>query len=565
MHRPAWFGSIGGRLAAVIGLFAVGMIALVAVLSWLNAGAIVQSHRDQIRGVVETAYGVVERQYKDAQEGRVSEAEAKERAKATLRMIRYNKTDYIFVHDDTATQVVLGARPELEGSDVSKNVDRNGLYFSLEMINRGKELGAGYIDYLFPKPGAAQQDVSPKTAYFRRFAPWGWTIGTGVYVDDISVRVRDAVITAGGIGACFILIIGGIAATVTRGLTGRLRALSATMTALAEGHTDVTLPQTGGADEIDTMARSVLVFRDNAIERSRLAAASGEQQRARATRQEQVEALVRSFDSKVKAVLGTIRDHIGQLTDAAANLSMVASSASSRASIAENISQSTSLNVQTVAGAAEELAVSVRDIGSLVGRATDVITKASALTRDTDASVAGLAANAEKIGDVVNLIQAIAGQTNLLALNATIEAARAGESGRGFSVVAAEVKMLANQTAKATGDIRAQIQAMQASTNGAVDAIAAIVTIMSDVHNFTDSIAAAVNEQDAATGQISRNIQETASGASELNAEFANVSQAIGETSRTARRVGEATAVLLRETETLGHEVGAFLRDVAEA
>src|ERR1700730_11160388 len=171
VHRPAWWGSIGGRLAAVIGLFAVGMIALVAVLSWLDAMAIAQSHRDQIRGVVETAYGVVERQYRDAQEGRVSEPEAKERAKATLRAIRYNKTDYLFVHDDAAKQLVLGVRPELEGSDVSKNVDRNGLHFSLEMINRGKELGVGYIDYFFPKPGAAERDTSPKTAYFQRFAP----------------------------------------------------------------------------------------------------------------------------------------------------------------------------------------------------------------------------------------------------------------------------------------------------------------------------------------------------------------------------------------------------------
>lgn len=192
-------------------------------------------------------------------------------------MIRYHKTDYIFVHDDTATQVVLGARPELEGSDVSKNVDRNGLYFSLEMIKRGKELGAGYIGYFFPKPGSSVQDASPKTAYFRRFAPWGWTIGTGVYVDDVILRVCAAVITALGISACFILVIGGIAVVTARGLIRRLRALSATMTALAEGHTDVALPHTGGADEIDTMARSVLVFRDDAIERTRLGAASEEQ------------------------------------------------------------------------------------------------------------------------------------------------------------------------------------------------------------------------------------------------------------------------------------------------
>jgi methyl-accepting chemotaxis protein len=559
------FGTIGGRLAAVIGLFAIGMIALVAALSWMNASGIEQAHHDQIRNVIEVAYGVVERQYKDAQEGRISDAEAQERAKATLRLVRYNKTDYLFVHNDAAKQLVLGARPDLEGNDVSKNVDRTGKYFSLEMVKLGREQGAGYVDYFFAKPSGDVMDVAPKTAYIKRFAPWGWTIGTGVYVDDVAVQVRHAVLTAAGIGGCFIIIIGGIAAVTVRGLARRLGTLSMAMTAIAEGDIDVALPQARGRDEIDIMARSVLVFRDNAVERTRLAATSEEAQRARAARQEQVERMVRDFDGKVKAAFGTVRDNLAQLTEVASNMSSVASAATGRSSIAEEVSKSTSHNVEAVASAAEEMATSVREIGTLVGRATEVITKASALTHDTDVAVTGLAANAEKIGSVVNLIQAIAAQTNLLALNATIEAARAGESGRGFAVVASEVKMLASQTAKATDDIRTQIQAMQDSTKGAVDAIAAIVTTMVDVQSFTNSIAAAIEVQGAATDEISRSIQQTANGATELTREFANVSQAIGETNRTAARVGETTGVLERQTEALHHEVGAFLRSVAAA
>jgi methyl-accepting chemotaxis protein len=221
--------------------------------------------------------------------------------------------------------------------------------------------------------------------------------------------------------------------------------------------------------------------------------------------------------------------------------------------------------VQTVASAAEELTGSVNEIGSLVGRATEVITKASTLTRNTDSAITGLAANAGKIGDVVNLIQAIAEQTNLLALNATIEAARAGESGRGFAVVASEVKALASQTAKATDEIRAQIGTMQESTKGAVDAIAAIVTTMDEVQSFTNSIAAAVEEQGSATSEISRSIQETAQGADELTNEFAHVAQAIGNTNRTAAQLGETTSLLRRETEALHQEVGSFLRGVAAA
>jgi methyl-accepting chemotaxis protein len=559
------FSGIGGRLAGVIGLFAIGLIAIVAALSWMNAITVEQSRRDQLKSVIDVAYGAVERQYKDAQEGKTSVQEAQERAKAALRIMRYNKNDYIFVIDDTAKTLVLGVRPEAEGQDGSKNVDPTGKYFSLELVKVSRDRGAGYVDYYYAKPGADLKNVSAKTSYVRRFDPWGWNIGTGVYMDDVAAQVRSTTLIAAGIGAVFLLIIGGIASLVVRGLTQRLGALSVAMTALSAGQTDTALPQAKGNDQIDVMTKAVVVFRDNAIERNRLTATSEDEQRTRAARQEQVEALVRTFDAKVKSMLGTVRDNLGEMTKAAGDLSTVASAASDRASAAENVSQSTSRNVQTVASAAEELTGSVSEIGSLVGRATEVITKASSLTRSTDTAIAGLAANAGKIGDVVNLIQAIAEQTNLLALNATIEAARAGESGRGFAVVASEVKALASQTAKATDEIRGQIGTMQESTKGAVDAIAAIVTTMDEVQSFTNSIAAAVEQQGSATSEISRSIQETAQGAGELTSEFAHVAQAIGNTNRTAAQLGETTTLLRRETEALDQEVGSFLRGVAAA
>jgi methyl-accepting chemotaxis protein len=560
------FSGIGGRLAGVIGLFAAGLIAVVAALSWMNASAVEQSRRDQLKSIVDLAMGAVERQFKDAQEGKISEAEAQERAKATVRIMRYNGSDYVFVFDDNVKTLVLGPRPDREGSDGGQTKDITGKYFSAEMVKIAREKGGGFVDYYYPKPGITDmKDVSPKTSYAKRFPQWGWTLATGVYMDDVAAQVRSTTLIAAGIGAVFLLIIGGIAALVARGLTGRLGALSVAMTALSAGHIDTPLPQAKGNDQIDIMTNAVVVFRDNAIERNRLAASSDDEQRARATRQEQIEAQVRTFDAKVKSMLGTVRDNLGEMTKAAGDLSTVASAASDRASAAENVSQSTSRNVQAVASAAEELTGSVSEIGSLVGRATAVIGKASSLTRSTDTAIAGLAANAGKIGDVVNLIQAIAEQTNLLALNATIEAARAGESGRGFAVVASEVKALASQTAMATDEIRAQIGTMQESTKGAVDAIAAIVTTMDEVQSFTNSIAAAVEQQGSATSEISRSIQETAQGADELTNEFAHVSQAIGNTNRTAAQLGDTTSLLRRETEALDKEVGSFLRGVAAA
>jgi len=556
---------IGGRLAAVVGLFAIGLIAVVAALSYINATTIQQARRDQLKSVIDAAYGVVERQYRDSKEGKVSEQEAQERAKAALRMIRYNKEDYLFVIDDRVYTIVHGVRPDQENKDGSQNKDPSGKYFSVEMLKVSREQGAGYVDYSYAKPGADLNKPSPKLSYVRRFAPWSWTIGTGVYIDDVVAQERSTILLAAAIGAMFLLLIGGVAMLVVRGLTRRLGALGNAMMTLSSGQTDTVLPEAKGSDEIDAMTRAVAVFRDNAIERDRLAASSQSEQHARAARQEQVDTLLRAFDAKVKTMLDTVRGNLDQMAKAVDTMSQVASSANERAAAAENISQSTSRNVQAVASAAEELTGSVGEIGSLVSRATEVITKASALTRDTDAAIGGLAANAAKIGDVVNLIQAIAEQTNLLALNATIEAARAGESGRGFAVVASEVKALASQTAKATDEIRGQIGTMQESTKGAVDAIASIVATMQEVQSFTNSIAAAVEEQGSATGEISRSIQETAHGAGKLTAEFAHVSQAIGDTNRTAGELGEATGLLRRETEALDKEVGSFLRGVAAA
>ena len=566
MLKRFGLSGIGGRLAAVIGLFALGLIAVVAALSWMNATTIEQARRDQLKSIIDLAMGVVERNAKDAQDGKITLQEAQERAKAVIRQMRYNGTDYIFVFDDKVTTLVLGPRPDREGSDGSQTKDLTGKFFSAEMVKVARDQGGGFVDYWYPKPGITDmKDVSPKTSYAKRFAPWSWTLATGVYMDDVAAQVRRTVLIAAGIGAAFLVIIGGIAALRVRGLTQRLGALNTAMTALSAGQTDTVLPEAKGNDEIDAMTRAVVVFRDNALERNRLASASEAEQAARIARQEQVEAQVRAFDASVKTMLGMVRQNLGEMTDVASTMASVASAASQRATAAESVSQSTSRNVQTVASAAEELTGSVSEIGSLVGRATEVITKASTLTRSTDQAITGLAANASKIGDVVNLIQAIAEQTNLLALNATIEAARAGESGRGFAVVASEVKALASQTAKATDEIRGQIGAMQDSTKGAVDAIAAIVATMDEVQNFNNSIAAAVQEQGSATTEISRSIQETAQGASELTSEFAHVSQAIGNTNRTAAQLGETTSLLQRETEALDKEVGSFLRGVAAA
>ena len=565
MRRFFDLGRIGPRLAGVVVLFGVALVAVVGVLAWLNGKAIREARMHELQNVTKIAYDMVEYHYEAFKAGKVSEAEAKEAAAAELRKLRYNDSDYFFVLTPDGVTLVHGTRPDQEGKNNSSNQDINGKFFSREMIEVAKTAGSGFVDYYYAKPGAAMEDVSPKLSYVKMFEPWQWAVATGIYIDDVEATILRVTVTAVAIGAAFLAVIALLAGAVVRGIVRRLNALRTAMGQLAEGNLSAELPPATGRDEIDEMTRTVEVFRANAIERASLANSAETEQEARAARQAKIERLIASFEATVRRVIATVQGNLTQVTSVASSLNDVASTANSRAGAVESISHSTSNNIQAVAGAAEELAGSVREIGSLVARATDVIGKASELTRNTDAAVTSLAANAQKIGDVVNLINAIAEQTNLLALNATIEAARAGEMGKGFAVVAQEVKTLASQTAKATDEIRAQILGMQSSTTEAVDAISAIVATMSDVQNYTASIAAAVEEQGAATLEISRSIQDTARGATELNGEFAGVSRAIGETNNAASFVNEAAMVLEQETRALDEAVVDFLREVQAA
>ena len=284
-----------------------------------------------------------------------------------------------------------------------------------------------------------------------------------------------------------------------RSITRPLGTLVGTTLTLAGGDTGVEISGGDRKDEIGGMARAVAVFRDNAIDRGRLEEAARAEQAQREARQRRVDALIGQFRTSVSETLAAVGDNASRMDGTAKSLSGAATAASTRATGAAAASQQCSGNVQNVASAAEELTSSIKEIGVQVENATMVMRRAAELSKSSNGEIEALAGTAQKIGDVVGLIQAIAAQTNLLALNATIEAARAGEAGRGFAVVASEVKSLATQTAKATEEISQQIAAIQDSTTRSVESVRTITTTMQEVDGFTTAIAAAVEEQGAAT------------------------------------------------------------------
>jgi methyl-accepting chemotaxis protein len=307
------------------------------------------------------------------------------------------------------------------------------------------------------------------------------------------------------------------------------------------------------------------VFRDAEVERRSFAERRQAEQEAQHRRAAAIEQMIAEFRASVTSVIAAVTENIGRMERTAQTLSSMSSEAERQARAAATASETTSSNVRTIAAATEQLGSSSQEISQQASQANLVVDRATGVARDADHLVGQLSLGASRIGDVVKLIRAIAEQTNLLALNATIEAARAGEAGRGFTVVASEVKTLASQTAKATEDIAAQITAIQDATGGAVDAIRSISSVMEDINRFTTTIAAAVEEQSASTREIASSIAHAAGGTKDLAGNVAVVTQAIDETDRSAGDVLAASRALSDQANALQRAVDSFLHKVAAA
>ena len=294
---------------------------------------------------------------------------------------------------------------------------------------------------------------------------------------------------------------------------------------------------------------------------------AAEQKHASLAEQEQrrveIEGAIRTFRERVEAVLGNVAEHAGTMRTTATSLSGASDQASQRAEGAVRASNEASGNVEAAAAAADELLSSITEIARQLNQTTELVRVAVNEAQTTNDEIAGLAQAAQKIGDVVKLIQDIAGQTNLLALNATIEAARAGESGKGFAVVASEVKSLAVQTAKATEEIGAQISAVQSSTTGAVEAIRRIAGRMQEINQYATAVSTAVQEQSAATGEISHNVNSAAQGTKVVVSVLGEVAGAATATRSSAQTVLTASESVEGAASKLRAEVETFLKKVA--
>jgi methyl-accepting chemotaxis protein len=337
-------------------------------------------------------------------------------------------------------------------------------------------------------------------------------------------------------------------------------ALSRTVSRLAADDNTAEVPASDRKDEIGDMLAAVRIFKENIIAKRKLEEGQAAAHAAREQTAQQMEAAVRDFDRAIGEIVNGVTVSVDRLQDTARSMSATADETSHKSAAVAAAAEQTTENVQTVAASAEELSASIREIGGQVSESSRIVTEAVREANAANDKVKHLAEAAKRIGDVVQLINDIAGQTNLLALNATIEAARAGEAGKGFAVVASEVKALATQTARATEDISTQIRAIQEATDGSAQAIDGIAKTVQRIDEISTAIASAVEEQGAATQEISRNVQQAAQGTTEVSSNVAGVTQAAEQTGRASTEVLEAAEDLSRSGTHLKTEVEAFLR-----
>lgn len=499
--------------------------------------------QNQTRHLVESTTSLLNYFYQQQTSGALTEQQAQQQAKQAIAAARYGDEDYFWIHDLTPTMVMHPFKPQLDGKALSEVKDPNGKALFVEMAHRARDQGEGVVYYLWPKPGA--QEAVEKVSYVKLFKPWGWIVGSGVYIDDVQALVATRLQTVLLQLAIAIAVMFALAYTIGRSITKPCLATLYAMEDIAKGEGDLTRQlDTSGNDELSRIARAF-----------------------------------NQFTGKIRHIVQDIAPITESVTGSAQELTQVAQSASGKAmeqqqsvdTVASAMNQLHASN-QEVANAAQEAAVAAHTASTKGQEGSNVIAKASgymsslsALLSKTDRDTQALAKETKDVGAVLEVIRGVAEQTNLLALNAAIEAARAGEQGRGFAVVADEVRTLATRTQSSTNEIEQIIASLQQRTRDvsasmeqtqqqskatqeqadlAQQVLNAIDQQVSTILTLNQHIAEASNQQSLATDEISRNLTQIADHSTQSAAQ--------------AQQVAAASELLMENGQQLIHSFSTF-------
>ena len=562
-----------GRLAQLSVGKKLMLLIAVAVAQTLIVGGILlfnsyqQRFEDRVyavRVLAEAAHGVLEDHHQRVARGEMTREEALNAVHETLVEMRFNVDDYVYVFGYDGT---VHSHPSVDVMSTNLlDASQSGTARAIvqESVDLVRTEGEGPIYYDWPRADNSGTALR-KVVYLIDFGPWEMYVGAGLYVDDLVAEFRSSVIAAVLVVLAGAAVIGGLGYFVSRNINADMGGITGAMMALTRGETDADVPGRDRSDEIGQLAHAADVFKQQLRQSNALEAEREEAARQNAERLRLMQAFVGEMRGEMQGAFTEVGGMIDDLQSTADSLAVGAQTTAHQTEEAADSSRQVNEAVQTVASAAEEMSTSARQVTDQMRKAREVSADASTEATEVRSVILALSEAGGRITEVVQLIEAIAEQTNLLALNATIEAARAGDAGKGFSVVASEVKHLAKRTGESTEQIRQQIQTMMGSISQSVTAVESIAKTIETVNTMATSVAAAMEQQSSATEEIGTGTSRAASETSTAHENIVSVRAEVRTNAGHAEALKALAGGLSDRSRTLRDSLDGFLEKVLAA
>jgi methyl-accepting chemotaxis protein len=597
---------MSGKIYAIIGLSFMALIGVAAFQLSELKNSLEEQKKIELRHLGEVALRIVSEEYAAAQRGENSVEQAKKNASARVGALRYGAGEYFWINDLQPRMIMHPIKPELNGRDISDMKDPNGKYLFVEFANVVKRQGAGFVAYEWPKPGMAEPQ--PKLSFVTGLEPWGWVIGTGVYIDDLQGQIWSQAKRTVLIGSIIIVLLGAVTIFIARRMSSALGAMTTAMGALAAGNFEVVLPGLGRQDEIGDIAAAVEAFKHKAIEKAHLESEAAAQRHRleadaaarrketeqdrhvkaaeeRAKMAEEQAQVVRSLAaglrslsagdltfrlnddfsatylqikeefntaiSRLQETVGSIVEAAHEVTSASAEISTSTTDLSQRTEEQAASLEQTSASMEQISATVKKNAENAQAANQFAGNTRDVADRGGAVVGDAVKAMAKIEDSSRKISDIIGVIDEIARQTNLLALNAAVEAARAGEAGRGFAVVASEVRSLAQRSSQAAKDIKDLITNSNGQVKDGVDLVNRAGTALTDIVGSIKKVADIV--ADIATASA-----EQAGGIEQVNKALNHMDEITQQNSALVEQNAATAKTLEHQSSAMNERMGFF-------